>query len=71
MEEVRKKHMETYDLGYERGHVDGQVEGIDQTRREIALRLSSDGSSAESIAKILGIPEEEVLAILTKPSSNA
>ena len=67
MEEVRKKHMETYDLGYERGHVDG----FDQARREIALRLSSEGSSAESIAKILGIPEEEVLAILNKPSSNA
>ena len=48
--------------GYQEGHASGVTEGLALAKN--MLRLSSEGKSAQEIAKELGVPLEEVRKII-------
>lgn len=62
MDEWEKEAMANGEI---RGEAKGKAEGISEERHRIVLFMHTNGSTAEQIAKTLGIDEQEVKDILS------
>ena len=48
--------------------LEGIVEGINQTTKNIAINLAKEGATIEIIAKVTGLSEADIKQILQKES---
>ena len=64
-EEAREEGFEEGRMaGMEKGMAEGRVEGIREGRKEMILKVYSDGKTIAEIANFLGEPVEEIEKII-------